>query len=119
MVADGRQPGDLFVRGAVRGDRLLVPRATATRRVFQGEWLRTGDTYVRDEDGYYTCLGRTDDMLKAGGIWVSPTEVEARLREHPAVAEVAVVGVPDADGLDKPVACVVAEPGRRRSTRTS
>jgi acyl-coenzyme A synthetase/AMP-(fatty) acid ligase len=75
--------------------------------VFQGEWLVTGDTYVRDAEGYYTCLGRNSDMLKAGGIWVSPSEVESRLLEHPAVREAAVVGVPDADGLDKPVAVVV------------
>ena len=82
-------------------------RTDATRAVFQGEWLRTGDTYVRDADGRYTCLGRSDDMLKAGGIWVSPAEVEARLLEHPGVAEAAVVGGADADGLDKPVAAVV------------
>jgi benzoate-CoA ligase len=79
--------------------------------VFQGEWLRTGDTYVRTEDGYYACLGRDDDLLKAGGIWVSPSEVEDRLLQHPLVAEVVVVGVPDADGLDKPVACVVPVEG--------
>ena len=60
--------------------------------MFQGEWLRTGDTYVRDPDGYYVCLGRTSDMLKASGIWVSPAEVEARLLAHPAVAQAVVVG---------------------------
>ena len=72
--------------------------------MFQGEWLRTGDTYVRDCDGYYTCLGRTGDMIKASGIWVSPMEVEARLLAHPAVAQAVVVAAPDADGLEKPVA---------------
>jgi acyl-coenzyme A synthetase/AMP-(fatty) acid ligase len=77
--------------------------------VFQGGWLSTGDTYVRDEDGYYQCLGRNSDMIKPGGIWVSPAEVESRLLEHPAVREAAVVGVADAVGLDKPVAVVVAE----------
>jgi acyl-coenzyme A synthetase/AMP-(fatty) acid ligase len=86
-------------------------RTDATREVFQGEWLRTGDTYTRSADGYYTCLGRSNDLLKAGGIWVSPVEVEGRLLQHPAVAEVAVVGVPDSDELDKPVACVVLRPG--------
>jgi acyl-coenzyme A synthetase/AMP-(fatty) acid ligase len=75
--------------------------------VFQGEWLRTGDTYVRDADGYYECLGRTGDMLKASGIWVSPMEVESRLLAHPAVAQAVVVGAADADGLEKPVAYVV------------
>jgi acyl-coenzyme A synthetase/AMP-(fatty) acid ligase len=79
--------------------------------VFQGEWMRTGDTYVRGTDGSDTCLGRADDVLKVGGIWVSPTEVETRLLEHPGLAEAVVVGVPDADGLDKPVAYVVPRPG--------
>jgi acyl-coenzyme A synthetase/AMP-(fatty) acid ligase len=73
--------------------------------------VRTGDTYVRSADGYYTSLGRTDDIIKAGGIWVSPTEVEERLRQHPDVAQVVVVSLPDADDLDKPVACVVLSPG--------
>jgi benzoate-CoA ligase len=82
-----------------------------TRAVFQGEWLRTGDTYVVEEDGSYRFLGRSDDMIKAGGIWVSPSEVEARLLEHPDVLEVAVVAVPDASGLDKPVAAAVVRAG--------
>lgn len=104
-------PGNLYVRGDSVATGYWC-RSETTRRVFRGPWLRTGDTYVRDEDGYYTCLGRTDDvLLKAGGIWVSPTEVETRLREHPDVAQVAVVSVPDADGLDKPVAVVVPVPG--------
>jgi benzoate-CoA ligase family protein len=103
-------PGELYVRG----DSAAVGywcRAETTRRVFLGDWCRTGDTYVRNDDGTYTCLGRANDLLKAGGIWVSPTEVEERLLAHPDVAEVAVVGVPDADDLDKPVACVVPKPG--------
>jgi acyl-coenzyme A synthetase/AMP-(fatty) acid ligase len=82
-----------------------------TRRVFQGPWVRTGDTYVRSADGYYSSLGRTDDIIKAGGIWVSPTEVEECLRGHDAVAQVVVVSVPDETGLDKPVACAVLAPG--------
>jgi acyl-coenzyme A synthetase/AMP-(fatty) acid ligase len=103
-------PGTLHVRGDSTATGYWS-RYDASRRVFRGEWLCTGDTYVQDEDGYYTCLGRTDDVLKAGGIWVSPSEVETRLREHPQVAAVAVVSVPDADGLDKPVAVVVPTPG--------
>lgn len=86
-------------------------RTEVNRMVFQGEWMRTGDTYVRGVDGSYTCLGRTDDVLKVGGIWVSPAEVESRLLEHPGLAEAVVIGVPDADGLDKPVAYVVPQPG--------
>ncbi|MEV7093408.1 benzoate-CoA ligase family protein [Amycolatopsis sp. NPDC051045] len=107
--AAGR-PGELFVAGPSTATGYWA-RYDVTKLVFQGEWLRTGDSYVRNEDGTYSCLGRFGDMLKAGGIWVSPSEVEERLRQHPAVAEVAVVAAPDADGLDKPVACVVPAPG--------
>ncbi|MGV9826499.1 benzoate-CoA ligase family protein [Gordonia sp. NPDC003429] len=99
-------PGRLFVRG----ESIALGywhRTEATRSVFEGSWLSTGDTYLRDEDGYYQCLGRSNDLLKAGGIWVSPSEVESRLLAHPAVAEAAVVGLPDAAGLDKPIAAVV------------
>ena len=103
-------PGSLLVKGESIATGYWC-RTGTTRQVFQGEWLRTGDTYVVDGDGYYICLGRTGDMLKSGGIWVSPAEVEARLLEHPAVSMAAVVGLPDADGLDKPVACVVLQEG--------
>ncbi len=107
-VASAGQPGALYVRG----DSIALGywrRTDATRQVFQGPWLSTGDTYVRDDEGYFRCLGRNSDMLKAGGIWVSPAEVESRLIEHPAVREAAVVGLADADGIDKPVAVVVGE----------
>jgi acyl-coenzyme A synthetase/AMP-(fatty) acid ligase len=79
--------------------------------VFQGEWLRTGDTYLQDADGYYACLGRTGDMLKASGMWVSPAELETRLLAHPVVAQAVVVAALDADGLEKPVAYVVLGAG--------
>jgi benzoate-CoA ligase len=104
------EPGMLYVAG----ESLCAGywcRTAVNRAVFQGEWMRTGDQYVRNADGSYTCLGRADDVLKVGGIWVSPAEVEARLLEHPDVLEAAVIGVPDADGLDKPVAFVVPRPG--------
>jgi benzoate-CoA ligase family protein len=103
-------PGTLFVRGASTATGYWA-RYDASRLVFQGEWLRTGDTYVRDDDGYYACLGRTGDMIKASGIWVSPMEVEARLLAHPAVAQAVVVAAPDADSLEKPVAYVVLAAG--------
>jgi acyl-coenzyme A synthetase/AMP-(fatty) acid ligase len=109
VVPDG-EPGALHVRGSSIALGYWH-RTDASRQVFAGEWLVTGDTYVRTDEGYYTCLGRNSDMLKAGGIWVSPAEVESRLLEHPSVREAAVVGVADADGLDKPVAVVVVEPG--------
>jgi acyl-coenzyme A synthetase/AMP-(fatty) acid ligase len=110
VITEAGQPGDLYLRGSSVASGYWC-RAETTRQVFQGEWLRTGDTYMRNEDGTYSCLGRSNDMLKAGGIWVSPAEVEERLLEHPSVAEVAVVAAPDADGLDKPVACVVPVAG--------
>ncbi len=109
-VPDGT-PGTLFVRGASAATGYWS-RYDASRQVFQGEWLRTGDTYVRDSEGYYACLGRTGDLLKASGIWVSPAEVESRLLAHPAVAQAVVVAAPDTDGLEKPVAYVVLESGR-------
>jgi benzoate-CoA ligase family protein len=109
-VAGSGVPGTLFVRGASTATGYWA-RYDASRLVFQGEWLRTGDTYVRDADGYYECLGRTGDMIKASGIWVSPMEVEARLLAHPAVAQAVVVAAPDADSLEKPVAYVVLTAG--------
>jgi benzoate-CoA ligase family protein len=110
-VADGH-PGRLLVRGDSIATGYWCRTAT-TRQVFEGEWLRTGDTYVRSGDGFYTCLGRTNDLIKAGGIWVSPTEVEARLVQHESVAECAVVGRRDAEGLEEVVACVVPMPGKK------
>jgi benzoate-CoA ligase family protein len=102
--------GTLYVRGQSSATGYWA-RYDASRLVFQGEWLRTGDTYVRDSDGYYECLGRTGDMIKASGIWVSPMEVETRLLSHPAVAQAVVVAAPDADGLEKPVAYVLLASG--------
>jgi benzoate-CoA ligase family protein len=109
-IADAGTPGTLFVRGASTATGYWA-RYDASRIVFQGEWLRTGDTYVRDADGYYACLGRTGDMIKASGIWVSPMEVEERLLSHPGVAQAVVVAAHDGDGLEKPVAYVVRQDG--------
>jgi benzoate-CoA ligase family protein len=103
-------PGTLFARGASAATGYWA-KYDASKAVFQGEWLRTGDTYVRDADGYYACLGRTGDMIKASGIWVSPMEVEERLLSHPGVAQAVVVAATDADGLEKPVAYVIRAPG--------
>ncbi|NDC60921.1 MAG: benzoate-CoA ligase family protein [Betaproteobacteria bacterium] len=82
-----------------------------TKHTFAGEWTRSGDKYSRDADGYYTYGGRSDDMLKVGGIYVSPFEVEASLMTHPSVLEAAVIGVSDEEGLVKPKAYVVIKPG--------
>src|SRR5262245_20439517 len=84
----------------------------ASQAAFRGDWLKTGDVYTRSADGYYTFLGRNSDMIKAGGIWVSPAEVEAALIEHPDVLEAAVVGPRDARGLEQVVAVVVPRAGR-------
>jgi benzoate-CoA ligase family protein len=108
-VATG-SPGTLYVRGESTATGYWA-RYAATRQVFQGEWLRTGDTYLRDPDGYYRCLGRTDDMLKVSGMWVAPAEVENRLLAHQAVAQAVVVGAADSDDLDKPVAFVIVKDG--------
>ena len=104
-VAPGT-PGTLYVRGDSTATGYWA-RYDASRRVFQGEWLCTGDTYVQDAEGYYACLGRTNDMIKASGMWVAPAEVEDRLLQHAAIAQAAVVATIDADGLEKPVAYVV------------
>ncbi len=102
------------------GDLWIRSRSTAayywhqhdrTKQTFVGEWIKTGDKYYLDEAGYYVYAGRSDDMLKVGGIWVSPMEVEAALLAHPEVAEAAVVGAPDEAGLIKPKAFVVPREG--------
>lgn len=82
-----------------------------TRSTMKGEWLNTGDKYYVDEEGYYWCTGRSDDMIKVGGIWVSPVEVEGCLLQHPSILECAVVGHPDEKGLIKPRAYVVLKEG--------
>ena len=87
-----------------------------TKATFAGDWTRSGDKYTLDPDGFYTYSGRSDDMLKVGGIYVSPFEVEACLMTHPAVLEVAVIGMLDADELVKPKACVVLKAGQTASS---
>jgi benzoate-CoA ligase len=78
-----------------------------TKATIEGRWIRTGDKYYQDADGFYWYAGRSDDMLKVGGIWVSPIEVENTLLQHPAVLECAVIGRPDREQLIKPAAFVV------------
>jgi len=89
-----------------------------TRQTIMGHWINTGDKYYCDEQGYYYCAGRSDDMLKVGGIWVSPNEVEACLIEHPDVLECAVIGAPDEDKLIKPMAFVVLAKSRQADLET-
>ncbi|MFO0234373.1 MAG: benzoate-CoA ligase family protein [Burkholderiales bacterium] len=112
-VADG-EPGDLYIQGPSAAMMYWGNRAK-TRETFQGGWTKSGDKYVRNADGSFTYSGRSDDMLKVSGIYVSPFEVEATLIQHPAVLEAAVVGVPDAEGLTKTKAYVVLKPGASAS----
>ena len=104
-VAAG-EAGRLFIRGDSTA-QLYWNNPERTAETMTGGWLNTGDTYYEDDDGYFVYCGRSDDMLKVGGIWCSPVEIEARLIEHPKVLEAAVVGRADADELIKPEAFVV------------
>jgi benzoate-CoA ligase len=108
-VADG-VVGHLLIKGPTTSP-CYWNRRDRTRATMQGEWLRTGDMFARDPEGVYTFAGRSDDMLKVAGMWVSPAEVEAALGEHPGVLEAGVVGAPDADGLTRPHAVVVLKAG--------
>jgi benzoate-CoA ligase family protein len=102
--------GDLFIRGdAICGEDWNQPEKTA--QTIQDGWIRTGDKYTQDADGFYWYAGRGDDMLKVGGLWVSPVEVENALDGHEAVQECAVIGCEDADPLVKPLAFVVLRTG--------
>jgi benzoate-CoA ligase len=112
-VPDG-EPGDLYIHGPSAAMMYWGNRAK-TRDTFQGGWTKSGDKYVRNADGTYTYSGRSDDMLKVSGIYVSPFEVEATLVQHPAVLEAAVIGVADAEGLTKTKAFVVCKPGASTS----
>lgn len=100
------EAGELVVRGPSAAEGYWNQR-DKTRKTFRGEWTHTGDTYTRDADGYFRYQGRSDEMLKVSGIWVSPFEVEEALISHPAVLEAAVVGHEDRDGLTKPKAFVI------------
>jgi benzoate-CoA ligase len=113
-VPDG-EPGDLYIQGPSAALMYWGNRAK-TKETFQGGWTKSGDKYIRNaDDGSYTYGGRSDDMLKVSGVYVSPFEVEATLVQHPAVLEAAVIGVPDADGLTKTKAFVVLVPGGQAS----
>jgi len=104
-VAKG-DSGQLMIRGQSTASHYWNnPEKTASTMV--DGWLNTGDTYILDEEGYYLYCGRNDDMLKVGGIWCSPFEIEAKLIEHPKVLEAAIVGREDDEHLTKPEAFIV------------
>ena len=109
-VADG-DVGELLVRGPSSAEGYWN-RRNKSQSTFQGHWTRTGDKYERTPEGRFVYCGRTDDMFKVSGIWVSPFEVEQALVDHPAVLEAAVVAWADEEGLDKPKAFVVLNEGQ-------
>jgi benzoate-CoA ligase len=113
LVPDG-EIGNLLIKG----DAVCAyywNQHEKTKQTIQGQWLRTGDKYYRDADGYYWYVGRSDDMMKVKGMWVSPVEIESALLEHSAVQEAAVVGIADSNQLTKPSAYVVLREGEHGS----
>jgi len=106
--------GDLYIRGPSSA-LLYWTNREKSRATFLGDWLKSGDKYMMDAGGYFTYAGRSDDMLKVSGQYVSPVEVENALIEHPAVLESAVIGKPDSEGLTKTLAFVVLNSGREPS----
>src|SRR6266851_7333379 len=116
IVNENRQP----VKPGDIGNLLVQSDSTCShywnqheksKSTIEGNWIRTGDQYYLDADGYFWYVGRSDDMLKCSGVWVSPIEIESVLIEHPAVLEAAVIGRQDNDQLLKPAACVVLKNG--------
>jgi benzoate-CoA ligase len=116
-VAAG-EVGDLYIQGPTAANGYWNNREKS-RATFQGAWTKSGDKYRVDKDGVYIYAGRSDDMLKVSGIYVSPVEVEAALITHPAVLEAAVVGREDEEKLTKPAAYVVLKPGHASSATLS
>jgi len=112
-VAPGQQ-GELLVSGPT-GAAGYWNNRERSRSTFLGAWTRSGDKYTQNEQGYYVYAGRTDDMLKVSGMYVSPIEVESALITHQAVLEAAVVGKEDEQKLVKPLAFVVLKPGAEGS----
>ncbi|MFZ1813683.1 MAG: benzoate-CoA ligase family protein [Rhizobiaceae bacterium] len=106
--------GELLVKGGSSASDYWNQREKS-RTTFEGEWTRTGDKYEKQKDGRLVYCGRTDDMFKVSGIWLSPFEVEQALIGHSSVLEAAVVAVRDSDGLEKPKAFVVLKSGAERS----
>lgn len=105
-VAPG-EVGRLWVQGKSMAAYYWHQPERTEQTMLGDDWLNTGDTYTQDEDGYYVYNGRSDDMIKVGGIWCSPIEIESRLIDHPKVLEAGVVGREDKDGLVKPEAHII------------
>jgi len=112
-VAQG-EIGHLMVKGESMA-LFYLHQYDKSRRTFRGEWLFTGDRYYMDVDGFYWHAGRGDDMLKIGGLWVSPIEIENVISEHPAVLECAVIGHRDQAELVKPKVFITLNEGYTRT----
>jgi 4-hydroxybenzoate-CoA ligase len=110
-ITNAGEIGELLVRGASSADGYWNQRGKS-RATFEGEWTRTGDKYELSDQGRFIYCGRTDDMFKVSGIWLSPFEVEQALASHPAILEAAVVSARDDQGLEKPKAFVVLKSGQ-------
>ena len=106
VIEDANTVGDLYIQGPSSA-LMYWGNRSKSRETFQGAWTKSGDKYCRDDDGYYVYAGRSDDMLRVSGQYVSPFEVESTLMEHPAVLEAAVIGVADEHGLTRAKAYVV------------
>jgi benzoate-CoA ligase family protein len=115
IVDSAGQMGTLYVKGGSLASGYWR-RPEAAGQVFHGDWLCVGDAFVRNADDTYSWLGRSGDLIKVGGIWLAPKEIEERLLQHPAVAQAAVVAAADQYGMQKPVACVVLRPGHAADT---
>jgi benzoate-CoA ligase len=118
LVHNRGEMGELQVRGPTAG-LMYWNNCEKTRDTFLGEWTRSGDKYVQDQDGYYVYCGRRDDMLKVGGVYVAPFEVEGVLMTHPDVLEAAVVSWPDEERLIRPKAFVVLKPSAKATEATA
>jgi len=110
LAAPIGEQGDLYIKGPSAA-LMYWGNREKSRETFQGGWTKSGDKYVLNDDGTYTYCGRSDDMLKVSGIYVSPFEVEGTLIQHPAVLEAAVIGINDSEGLTKTKAFVVRKAG--------
>jgi benzoate-CoA ligase len=106
VLTGADQIGDLYIQGPTAALMYWANRSKS-RDTFQGAWTKSGDKYFRDADGYYVYAGRSDDMLKVSGQYVSPFEVESTLMQHAAVLEAAVIGIEDENGLTRAKAFVV------------
>ena len=108
---DGETSGELQVRGAVDRRRRTTTTSGRGESFTDDGWLRTGDVATVDADGYIRLVDRTKDLIKSGGEWISSVELENELMAHPKIREAAVIGVPHPRWSERPLACVVLEPG--------